>query len=330
VLAGFFVLAALVCLNRYVTKKRPAWYAAMIGCAVFAVLSKEAAYALPLVAAGMLPFKPQSSRRDILRAVGGLLVACGIVFLYRFLVIGGVGGYRTTGGESAVLQFSAVHLLKALLFRQWSFLFFPINWSSDLNVWLEAAVVLMLLVMLGFVVWSKASCRLLLAAMALILLSELPVQHLLLMTKDLAGGRVLYLPLLGLALFWGVLVEGCKEKQIGVTLAAGLLVFQFVAVCHNLMIWRQVAFLSQQTCQALGTELTRDPRPVIVRGLPMTWHGVFFLRNGFADCVHINSPGNGSQIYVEGEEHPILREPRVFSWNNTTQRLQELTSPNHE
>src|SRR5581483_11699228 len=136
------------------------------------------------------------------------------------------------------------------------------------------------------------------------------------------------LPVLGLAFFWGVLVQGCEQKQTRITLAAGLLVFQLIALSHNLIIWRRVAFLSRETCQALGTELASDPRPVIVRALPSTWHGVFFLRNGFPECVRINSRYRATGgIYVGGEEHPSFGEARVFSWDNSTERLQEVTSP---
>ncbi len=59
--------------------------------------------------------------------------------------------------------------------------------------------------MLGFIGWSRPAVYLLLAAIVLEIIAALPVEHLLLMGADLAGARVLYLPVLGLALFWGVL-----------------------------------------------------------------------------------------------------------------------------
>ncbi len=323
-LAAFFVLLSLIALNRYLERRQSRSYVAMLCFAVLGVLSKEAAYCLPLLALGLLPFKDRTARRDLFRIAGVLLVVCGLIFLYRFWVIGGVGGYRTRAGEPSVLQFSAIRAIKGLFFRQWSFLFFPINWSADLSVLVKGWVVLMLFVMVGFLIWSEASRHLLFAAILLVLIADMPVQHLLLIAADLTGVRVIYLPVLGLALFWGLLVQGCPRSHIRHSLAAGLLLFQFIALSHNLTIWRQVAFLSQKTCRTIGTELARDPRPIIVRHLPEIWHGVFFLRNGFPLCVAINSQATKGRIYVEDEGRLPSGGSRIFSWSDSNERLEEV------
>jgi hypothetical protein len=292
--------------------------------AVLAVLSKESAYCLPLLGVGLLPFKHRAARKYLLRAVCVLFVICGLIFLYRFWVIGGIGGYRTPAGQASVLQFSAVRSIKALFFRQWAFFFFPINWSTALTAWLKISIVLMLMVMLGSLISSRASRRLLAAAILLLFFAELPVHHLLLMTADLAGARVLYLPVLGLAIFWGLLLQGCRRSAVRYSLTAGLFLFLFISLDHNLTIWRQVAFLSRNTCRAIGAELARDRRPILVRDLPETRNGVFFLRNGFAQCVSINSEAPDGRLYVEDQEHLPPGEFRIFSWNNSTGRLEEL------
>ena len=159
----------------------------MLCCAVLALLSKESAYCLPLLVLGMLPFKEWRARKDLLSAAGVLLVICGSVFLYRYWIIGGVGGYRGATGKANILQFSAIHTIKGLFFRQWAFLFFPFNWSTDLNICVKSSVLLMLLVMLGCLIWSKPNKKLLFATLAIVLVAEFQVQHLLLMTADLAG-----------------------------------------------------------------------------------------------------------------------------------------------
>lgn len=326
-LATFFVLLSLLALHRFLETRRARWYAFMICCALLGLLSKESAYCLPLLVLGMLPFHDRTIRKDIVRAACVLLVLCSAVFAYRCWVIDGIGGYRSTTDQAAVLQFSVIHTIKGLLFRQWAFLFFPLNWSADLSPWLKGSVPLMLLVMLGFLIWSKPNRKLLLAAIALVILADFPVQHLLLMTEDLAGARVLYLPLLGIALFWGVLLDGCKPGVIRTLLTAGLISFQLIALCHNLLIWRRTAFLSQKTCLALGTELARDPRAIVVRDLPDKWHGVFFLRNGFPQCVQVNSRQDVNRLYIEqnGQAPPV--DARVFSWSDSTKTLDEVTGP---
>lgn len=325
-LAALFVLLCLIACNQYVETKRSGWFVVTLCCAVVGVLSKEAAYSIPLLAAGFIPFKNRSRTKDILRVSAALMAVCGTVFVYRLWVVGSVGGYRTATGQPAVLQFNVIHSAKGMLFRQWAFLFFPINWSTDVGMWVKGAVVLALAVMLGFICWSTASGYLLLAALSLEIIAALPVHHLLLMTADLAGARVLYLPVFGLALFWGLLAQGCTRRYIRNSLTVGLLLFQLAVLCHNLLIWRQVAFLSQRTCGAVGAELKHDPRPIIFRGLPAKWNGVFFLRNGFPQCVAINSGEPIDRVYIEHEGPPPPGPARVFFWNDRAERFQEVTA----
>ncbi len=320
-LAAFFVLLSLVAFNQFLETRRSLWRVSMVCCAVLAVLSKEAAYCLPVLVLGLLPFQARDRRKEIFRAAGVLLAVCGVVLAYRSYLIGGIGGYRTSTGRSAILQLDLIRTIKGLFFRQWSFLFFPINWSAHLSTWVKISVIIMPVVMLGFLVWSSAKRHLVFGAILLVFIADLPVQHLLLLGAGLTGARVLYLPVLGLALFWGVLVQGCNQRHIQVSLTAGLLLFQFIALFHNLTIWRQTAFLSQKTCRALGAELARDPRSIVVRDLPNTWHGVFFLGNGFLPCVEINSHQETSRVFIDRQ--PTLGPARVFSWSDAKEQLEE-------
>ena len=324
-LATFFVLLTLIGLNRHLATRRPRWHVAMICCGVLALLSKESAYCLPFLAIGMLPFKRRCDRKELIRNAILLLGICSIVFAYRCWILHGIGGYRDMAGAPAVLEFNTIHTLKGLLFRQWAFLFFPINWSADLSLWLKIGVVLMLLVMLGVLFSSKPDVKLVSAAVLILLLSDLPVQHLLSMTADLAGARVLYLPVLGIALLWAILLEGCKPGLTRAALASGLLLFQLTALCHNLLIWRDVAFLSQKTCADIGAELRRDHRAIVVAGLPATWRGVFFLQNGFPQCVAANSDQNTDRLYVYDRARPGPTNARFFEWSSRTARLEEVS-----
>jgi hypothetical protein len=70
------------------------------------------------------------------------------------------------------------------------------------------------------------------------------------MTADLAGSRVLYLPMIGVAFFWAVLIQSCERAPVPLLLTIGLLMFQVGALLHNLSTWRQAAFLAQNTCRA--------------------------------------------------------------------------------
>jgi hypothetical protein len=150
------------------------------------------------------------------------------------------------------------------------------------------------------------------------------VHHLLLMTSDLTGSRVLYLPVLAIALFWGLIIQGCAQTAAQVALGAGLLIFQFAALTHNLLTWREAAFLAQRTCRDAAIQIGNDDRTVIIRGLPSTWHGVFFLRNGFPECVQMNSQRPlKATIYIDGDQPPEGHF-RTFEWNSQTLQLQSV------
>ncbi|MDP9052795.1 MAG: hypothetical protein M3N93_00610 [Acidobacteriota bacterium] len=326
-LASFFAIAALLALLRYIDTGAARWYAAIAFCSFCAFLSKEAAYCLPLLALLLMPFRERPTRRRILRAVALIVAVCAVVFIYRTWVLGDIGGYRTAGGAPSILQFSAIRTVKALLYREWAVLLFPVNWSSA-NLILKWAMVLMTGIAAAFPFYSKASRTRLATSLLWVIAAALPAQHLLLIAPDLNGARVLYLPVLGLALFWGFLAEGCDYGIARILLPAGLLLFQLVALEHNLKIWRGVALLGQRTCKAMGAELSRDPRSIVVGGLPATWQGIYFLKNGFPQCVAINTRQSINRISVQ-EDNPAAVGPnaRLFIWNNGTGRLEEHTGP---
>ncbi len=307
-LTVFFSLAALLTIDRFPL---------MALFTFLALLSKEAAYALPLLVLLLIPMSPAEERRKILRAAAGVAVICAVVFVWRSWFLGGIGGYTTATGAPSIFQFSAVRSLKALFYRQWAILFFPVNWSREPGLALKAATVLMIAAAAGFLRFSHGPRRLLGASLGFVVLAVLPAQHLLLIGTDLSGARVLYLPTVGLALFWGFAVEGVHLRWARYALPAALLAFQMAALEHNLAIWRDVAVLSQRTCAALGAEMARDPRPVVVRDLPATREGVFFLYRGFPQCVELNSGQPMARVRTEGDG-------RVFVWSDAAGSLVEV------
>jgi hypothetical protein len=323
-LACFFSLITLIALNRFLDSKRSLWLVVMAGGCMLAVLSKEAAFCLPVLALCLIGFRTSRSARDIAKLAGMLFGVCIVVLCYRTWFLGGIGGYRTRAGSAAILQFSIVRTLKALLFREWALLFFPVNWSVEPEWWLKLASVAMLIVAALLLRRSRPRTRRFWACLAFTVAAALPVQHLLLIGPDLAGARVLYLPALGVALFWGTLVQDCRSARIALGCAAGLLVFQACALEHNLRIWSEVAQLSRQTCLAAAKELASDPRPIAVSGLPATLNGVFFLANGFPQCVALNGHDSSDAARIEVMNHAGTLgdgSARQFVWDRATLRL---------
>jgi hypothetical protein len=270
----------------------------------------------------MIPFR-RAAAVTIGKLAGGMAAVCAGAFVYRTWFLGGVGGYQTASGTPQILNFHLLAVANALLFRLWGLLLMPLNWSVSPGKVLILAALAMLMAVALFVWSARAGRARLLGSLGLILAAALPVEHLLLIGPDFAGSRVLYLPTLGLALFWGVLFEGCGKPRLALTLAGSLLLFQCAALQHNLRLRTEAARLSRQTCAALGAELRRDARPIVVEGMPRTWHGVYFLANGFAPCVAIQSrmPEAASRLFLDAD--PMPPSPRIFTWSDTAQRLVE-------
>jgi hypothetical protein len=118
------------------------------------------------------------------------------------------------------------------------------------------------------------------------------------------------------ALLWGLLLQNERSHR-AMALAAGLLFFQATALEHNLQIWKSAAQLSRKSCLQAADELKRDPRPITVGDLPGLWNGVYFLRNGFAQCVAITSgqPANANRVVVNDPS------ARVFGWDDASREL---------
>jgi hypothetical protein len=325
-LAFFFSAVALIAINRFGDTRKRIWIAVMFAATLLALLSKEAAFCLPLMALCMIPFR-RAAAASIAKLAGAMAAVCAAVFLYRTWFLGGVGGYRTEFGTPAILVFHPLAVLHALLFRLWGLLLLPINWSSSPGKGLIVAALAMLAAVALFVWITHADRARLLGLLGLILVAALPVQHLLMIGPDLAGGRVLYLPTLGLALFWGALFESCDRPKLAITFGAAMLVFQWVALQHNLRLRTEAAHLAQRTCAAIGDELRRDARPILVEGLPRTWNGVYFLANGFAPCVAIQSgmPEAATRVFVGSDSEES--SPRIFTWNGAAQMLVETGPP---
>jgi hypothetical protein len=88
-----------------------------------------------------------------------------------------------------------------------------------------------------------------------------------------------------------------------------------------LSIWWEAAFLSQQTCGSFGTDLAKTGESAVVVGLPATWHGIYFLKNGFVPCVLFNSNASAGQIQLMDNSNGA--PSHSFYWNGATDRLEK-------
>jgi hypothetical protein len=134
----------------------------------------------------------------------------------------------------------------------------------------------------------------------------------------------LYLPLAGLAIFWAALLEGSAGDKRTWTMAAVLIAFNVAALEHNLRPWRTTPAAAAAVCRSLGREMAEDPRPVFVSGLPDRLQGVYFLSNGFPECVELNSGQPAARVRVVGGSAEVATPAaRSFVWNRERGVLEE-------
>jgi hypothetical protein len=300
-----FTLITLLLLCRSAREgKLSVWL--LISCAC-ALLSKESAFCLPALALSCLSYRGRLDRRGW-KAVAAITAVCVFVFAYRAWVVGGIGGYRNSAGAPMILHFGLVRIPEVIFFRLWSVLLFPVNFSASSEVWLTTAWLLLLIAGVMTMLFSRPLLRRVLASLLFAVSAIVPVIPFAALDTRLTGSRVYHLSLIGLALLIAALFDGLADKKLAATVIAGFLVFQCTALIHNLLIWRGTALLAGHTCSSFA-RMTNATQRAFVFDLPATHNGVFFLSNGFPDCVYVNTgkhitisesgvPGPGDTVFV--------------------------------
>ncbi len=255
-LAAFFTLLALLLYGRYTI-------AALLAAAA-ALCSKEAAFVLPLLLLLLARYekRPLSTTAPFF----GLAAA---IFAYRWLLLGGIGGYRDAAGAPSVLGLKFTTTAKVLVARLWTSLFFPMNWSADpsLLTGLLAALYIAALLWTSRKHEPHPALRWSLAALAIAIL---PPLHLLGGAADLSGGRLLYLP----SVFFCLLLAAAIPPR---PIVAGVVLAFFAAtLLHDLAFWQTTSDRVKSICE------TAEPNP------PGMIDGVPALANGFVECVAIS------------------------------------------
>lgn len=313
-LATMFLLATLVLVLRYQEKQRWFVYAAALVTSLAALLSKEAAYILPILLT--LLTGRRSFSREGLRLLSPFYILTGLVFLYRWRLLGGIGGYQQQGAPT-IFTFSLVRSAKALFLRLWATLWFPINWSTPPGV----VLIGLLIVMLAAVIWlclRHREARRAWWAVAFTLVCALPVQHLLLIGPDLEKSRVLYLPSVGFALLVGFALESLASERARCVIGTALVAFNFTVLWHNHDIWQRVTAIDWHICQSVAAELKKDDRPLALTGVPKMLDGVYFIGNGLPSCVEVWFHAPRERLHIN-ETAPD--SAKIYRWDAQSQSL---------
>ena len=311
-MAASLVLSSLLCVCRFLDSRRAVWLglACFTGVAGFA--TKESAFCLPLLV-GCLWFFRRLEQARLLVAFASVGAVTVIAFTYRWWALGGIGGYRGPAGDANIESFSVVRMLNAVLVRDWTILFFPVNWSGGVG-WVLAVLLCLTPVVLAICVWrARVSRRVIVGSVAMTVFAAFPVQHLLLIGVDLANTRYVYLLSAGWAVLWGAVFAGIRWRwfAIGWMVALHLVIAQ-----HNLAFWLRVPEEARAVCAEFGRTVLLTQGAAVVGGLPQRKDGVVFLANGFPECVEMNGHVPAGRVTVYGTPN--------FVWNAATGRVEPV------
>jgi hypothetical protein len=309
-LAAGFVFAGLILLFRYCDHPHPLVLCAAGAMCLCGLLSKEEAFVFPLLATALL------WRRLAGKVLGGFYALTAAVFVYRWRLLGGIGGYLNETGAPTILNLSAGRTAKALLLRLWAVLWFPIDWLVEPGAWLAIATMVMLAAWV-WLLYRRPTMHW--PSLAFAFVAALPVQHLLLIGPDLEKSRVLYLPAAGFALLAAFAVQSIGHARMAALAAGLILAFQLAALEHNLAIWKRVSAAGRAACQQAGWAIQETGRDATVVNLPNLLDGVYFLRNGFPECVEWNTGIPQSRVHVVDRlEDSGAADRLILRWNGST------------
>jgi hypothetical protein len=315
VLSTFWVLCGLLCFLEYLSSAGRArlWYgAASLASMVLGMLSKETAYAFPLIAV-LVVVSRRMPLRSCLPMLAAYFGAALTLFGYRWSLLGGIGGYTDLrSGGPLLLELGLVGVLRSLLLRLWAVLYFPVNWSAEPGWWLGALTA----VYAAALVWlatHRGSRLALLFPAGFVILAALPAVEQMLIGPDLQKSRALYLPLVGFCLLLGTAVEplGTLARRI---VPAAILLFHFAALQHNLTIWQRAGAAAQRACLAVSRCSGPAPK-VSVRNLPGSLEGVYFLGVGFPECIGMDTHAPPPEVEMRSSD------PADLAWDPASAEL---------
>jgi hypothetical protein len=279
-LAATFVLIALIAFVR-LWERPSAISGAVAGLAMtLGILTKESAYAAPLMMLVFAASKPGSFSRRM-RFVAPFIALAAFLFAYRWTVQGGIGGYVTAAGTPQIFELNVVSMAKALLLRLWAILFFPIDWAAGAPAWLVILASAYAAVWIAVAATSRAKHTAL--ALGLALAAAIPPVQQLLIGADLEKARLLYLPSVGFCLLAAAALDR-TATAFRARASLAMLAFSGAFLLHNLGVRETVAAKAKTVCAAVASCSNSEA----LRGLPGSIDGVYFFANGLPECARMD------------------------------------------
>src|SRR5262249_16702120 len=210
----------------------------------------------------------------------GFVFLAAATFSYRWIALGGIGGYADKDGSLAVYKVG-FKTIEGLFLRAPSQLLLGLNWYGP-HVYLAvviasltAAVMIVLAVFYKPARTDKVVIRFCLSWM---LSGYAPAHFLLLIGPGLTNSRILYLSSAGLAVLLAILLSGIEHAAMRRALKFALILLLSLGLSHNVAAWRRVGDLSHEFLMTLK-RLVPDPPPharFVFRQTPPYIEGIFY------------------------------------------------------
>ena len=256
-------------------------YILALPLSLIAMLSKENAFMAPLLLLSLEYFA--MPKRDIRRAILPLLgftLLAAATFGYRWIALGGIGGYADQDGDSAVYNFG-FKTVEGLLLRAPSQLLLGFNWYAPnvARVVVFASLAAAVMIALAFFYRpSQSSKGVIRFCLAWMLIGYLPAHFLALIGPGLTNSRILYLSSAGLAVLLAVMLSGIERSAQRKALKLALISLLGLSLSHNVAAWRRVGDLSYELLAELK-RLVPNPPPhavFVFRQKPDYIEGIFY------------------------------------------------------
>jgi hypothetical protein len=290
-LATPLTIWALVLYLKFRKTGRIGFYLGALALFSLALLSKESAYALPLL---LIPLEFFALPERRIKPALGFIALTAIVFCYRWAVLGGIGGYQDSSGQAAALRIG-LGTFEGLFVRAPAQLMLGFNWLQPqaavpiILASLTAALLLMLALGVKPKTSNQGGQRMVWFSLSWIALASIPVHFMLLVNSGLTNSRVLYLSSVGAAILIALLLAGIDHARIREGSKLFLVLLFSLGLFHNLRAWQ---WTSEHTHRFLMELKRLEPSPppgaeFVFRDLPGTIRGVFFFHAGLTEAINL-------------------------------------------
>lgn len=285
-LATLFYLLTLLCLLIAREHGSLRWYALSLGTFQLGLWSKELSFTLPLVVVMLSLIVANRPRlRVIMGAALPYIVLVTLNLWQRYLTWGSFGGY--SGTDTNVLP-RIWDILAATLATMIAPLNRQIVPASIVQVWLLAMTILIVAgLMTGY------NRRVIVLALAWIVVTLLPVLNILPIGSDLQNSRLLYLPSAGFCIGLAALLDALVKRRIQrfdiLPVVAVVTLVYIVTIQIQIQPWLHAGRETIHTAQELHRLIPylSSGTTLQAKGLPDSYKGAFIYRLGLSEAYDL-------------------------------------------